>query len=244
MLHAKEFFSIKTFEHNALFEDHKYVWDTLKHLKKYINVFINRVSEHRKLQNVSILPGAALIGNGNIVIAEGAVVEAGACIIGPAVIGKNSVVRHGAYIREYTLIGENCVVGHASEIKHSIMLDGSQAPHFAYVGDSILGNNTNLGAGTKLSNISMLSLMNASQDNKTNVKVTIDGVEYDTGLIKLGAILGDGVQIGCNSVTNPGCLISKNTLIYPNMTVPKGFYPRDSIIKPDKSLKIIKKRIG
>jgi UDP-N-acetylglucosamine diphosphorylase / glucose-1-phosphate thymidylyltransferase / UDP-N-acetylgalactosamine diphosphorylase / glucosamine-1-phosphate N-acetyltransferase / galactosamine-1-phosphate N-acetyltransferase len=239
----EEFFSLQNFKHKALFEKNKYVWDALKSLKEYTDMCIAGLEGNQTIVcEEGVSPGAILIGSKNIILCEGCIVEDGACIIGPAIIGKGSIIRHGAYLRGYTLVGENCVIGHASEIKHSIMLDGSKAPHFSYVGDSILGNNTNLGAGTKLSNISMKNLENIPLAKKHSIKITVNGNQYDTGLVKLGAILGDDVQIGCNSVTNPGCLVSRRTLIYPNISLPKGYYPSNSIIKLEQSLQVVERQ--
>jgi len=159
------------------------------------------------------------------------VVEPGAYIAGPAWIGANCVIRHGAYLRGDVLIGDDCIVGHASEIKHSIMLAGSHAPHFNYIGDSILGAGANLGAGTKLSNLSVASVKDAVTGKRPTIHLSIEGEVFDTGLAKLGAILGDQVQTGCNSVLNPGVLIGPRTLVYANLSLPKGLYPGDSILK-------------
>ncbi|HOL48684.1 MAG TPA: glucose-1-phosphate thymidylyltransferase, partial [bacterium] len=117
---------------------------------------------------------------------------------------------------------DKCVVGHTTEIKSSVMLGESKAGHFAYIGDSILGK-VNLGAGTKLANLKL--------DNSI-VKIKIEDTNYDTGLKKFGAILGDGVETGCNSVTTPGTLLSKNVFVYPNTTV-RGYHKPDTIIKQD-----------
>ena len=119
------------------------------------------------------------------------------------------------------LIGNGCVVGHTTEVKTSIMLDGAKAGHFAYIGDSILGNDVNLGAGTKLANLKIVDV---------EMKLKIEGRTYETGLKKLGAILGDRVETGCNSVTSPGTLLGRASLIYPCVNVPGGFYPSRSVI--------------
>ena len=118
-------------------------------------------------------------------------------------------------------MGNRCVVGHATEVKHSILLDGAKAGHFAYIGDSILGNNANLGAGTKLANLKIVDV---------EMKLRVEGKVYKTGLRKLGAILGDNAETGCNSVTSPGTLLGKASLVYPCVNVPGGFYPERSII--------------
>jgi NDP-sugar pyrophosphorylase family protein len=136
-------------------------------------------------------------------------------------IGHHSEVRQGAYIRGNCLIGNGCVVGHTTEVKNAILLDGAKAGHFAYIGDSILCNNVNLGAGTKLANLKIIDV---------EMKIRVEGEVYKTGLRKLGAILGDHTETGCNSVTSPGTLLGKGSLVYPCVNVPGGFYPGRSII--------------
>lgn len=132
-------------------------------------------------------------------------------IEGPCFVGKNAEIRHAALLRRGSWICEGSVVGHASEIKNSILLPGSKAPHFNYVGDSILGNGVNLGAGTKLSNV---------RNDRGPVPITNKkGERFDSGLRKLGAIIGDGSQLGCNVVTNPGAIISPGAMISPNETI-------------------------
>jgi NDP-sugar pyrophosphorylase family protein len=216
MLTAGDFFDLSEFKHRDLFENEQaqYVWDPLRLLKDYLNNLI--VPEIRG----EVLPGAYLLGD-QIFIGEGTIVEPGAVIKGPAYIGARCQIRSGAYIRERVLAGDRCIIGHTTEIKNSIMLDGSQAGHFAYIGDSILGNGVNLGAGTKLANLKL---------DRTNVKIRIDGEWMDTGLHKLGAILGDLAQIGCNAVTNPGTLLGKRCIAYA-LTSPRGYYPPDSVIR-------------
>ena len=142
-------------------------------------------------------------------------------IKGPTIIGNNTEIRQGAYIRGDCLIGDRCVVGHTTEVKTSIMLNDAKAGHFAYVGDSILGNHVNLGAGTKLANLKIIDV---------EMKLRIEGEVYKTGLRKLGAILGDHVETGCNSVTSPGTLLGNGSLVYPCVNVPGAYYPKRSII--------------
>jgi NDP-sugar pyrophosphorylase family protein len=164
-------------------------------------------------------------------VAEGATVEPGAYIKGPAYIGPGAVVRHGAYIRENVILLADSILGHASEAKNSLFLPGSAAPHFGYVGDSILGHRVNLGAGTKLSNVTLVSAKDPDTGKRITLKLEVEGVEVDTGLGKFGAILGDDAQTGCNSVLNPGCLIGPGTLVYANLSLRKGYYPANSLLK-------------
>lgn len=177
--------------------------------------------EGKELKGASVLYEGSVIFNDRVFIGEGTVVEPGAFIRGPVIIGRNTEVRQGAYIRGNCLVGDRCVVGHATEMKNAVMLHDAKAGHFAYIGDSILGNNVNLGAGTKCANLKI---------TQSEVTVRAETRVYNTGLKKLGAILGDNVQTGCNSVTSPGVLLGKSSLVYPNVNVQGGYYPARSII--------------
>lgn len=161
-----------------------------------------------------IMAGAILIGK-KITIGQASLVEGGATIKEPAVIGNFTEIRQGAYMRGYCLIGDRCVVGHTTEVKHSVFLDDAKAGHFAYLGDSILGNHANLGAGTKCANLKFIS---------GTVSIVVEGKLQDTGMRKFGAILGDYTQTGCNSVTSPGTIIGKNGILMPNATAPAGYH--------------------
>ncbi len=224
MLRPSDFFELGSYAHRSLFDGVQYVWDALKNLNAYLE-------QHLQPVNLAEVHPTAVI-EGQVMIGEGTVIEPGVMIKGPVIIGKNCQIRQGAYIRENCLIGDHCVVGHTSELKGTIMLDHSQAPHFAYVGDSILGYKVNLGAGTKLSNFKI---------TRDHVHLTIDGVVYDTGLRKLGAILGDNVQLGCNCVTAPGTLVGRDTLVY-SLVSPRGYYPPNSVVKLRQEIEIVPKR--
>ena len=169
-----------------------------------------------------ILPGVHLFDD-RIIIGINTLVEPGALLKGPVVIGDNCEVRQGAYVRGNCLIGNGCVVGHTTEIKGSIMLDGSKAGHFAYIGDSILGKDVNLGAGTKLANLKMIP---------GSVMIKKDRKHYNTNRRKLGAIFGDGTETGCNSVTSPGTIMGPHSIVYPTVSVPGGYYPEKTICMP------------
>ncbi len=168
-----------------------------------------------------IMAGAILIGN-KIAIGRGALVEGGALIKSPTIIGDCTEVRQGAYIRGYCLTGKRCVVGHTTEVKHSIFLNDAKAGHFAYLGDSILGQNANLGAGTKFANLKFLG---------DNVSIRTENGLVDTGRRKFGAILGDRAQTGCNSVTNPGTIIGKDGILMPNTTAASGYHKPSKILR-------------
>ncbi len=223
MLAPSDFFDLDDYQHKALFRDSRveYVWDALKLLADYLDQLI--VPD---IQGV-VMDGAVLQGD-KIYIGPGAVVEPGAMIKSPAYIGARSEVRQGAYLRGNVLVGSHCVVGHTTEVKNAIFLDGAHAAHFAYVADSIVGNRVNLGAGTKLANLKL---------DHANVVVRAEGRSYDTGLRKFGAILGDGVQIGCNAVLNPGTLIGPGCSVYA-MALVRGYYPPRTLIKVIPALEV------
>jgi carbonic anhydrase/acetyltransferase-like protein (isoleucine patch superfamily) len=182
------------------------------------------------LEGAAVILRGAYLSDGTIAIGAGTVVEPGAMIKGPVIIGKNTEVRQGAYIRGECIIGNECVVGHTTEMKGSIMLNGAKAGHFAYIGDSILGNNVNLGAGTKLANLKVIP---------GNIVIIANKKRYNTGRRKLGAILGDETETGCNSVTSPGTLMGPHSIVYPCVCVPGGYYAKRTLVLPSKgSLRI------
>jgi NDP-sugar pyrophosphorylase family protein len=178
-------------------------------------------SEGQKVAGASVIDAGAFIYDENVQIGQGSIIESGALIKGPTIIGNHVEIRQGAYIRGNCIIGDNCVVGHATEMKNAIMLNGSKAAHFAYVGDSILGNDVNLGAGTRLANIYLIDI---------NIIILAENKRYRTDLKKLGAIIGDGTQTGCNCVCNPGTLVGRSSLIFPGVTVAAKVYPPGSKI--------------
>ncbi len=168
-----------------------------------------------------IMAGAVLLGT-KIAIGQGVLIETGAMIKSPAIIGDMSEIRQGAYLRGYCLAGKRCVLGHTTEIKHSILLNDAKAGHFAYLGDSILGNNVNLGAGTKLANLRFLP---------GNITVYLEGTHHNTSRRKLGAIMADGCQTGCNSVTSPGTLMARGAVLMPNATAKGGYHKERAILR-------------
>ena len=155
-------------------------------------------------------------------IAKSARVAESAYIGAPCIIGERSEVRHCAFIRGAALVGDDCVVGNSVELKNCILFDGVQVPHYNYVGDSILGYKAHMGAGSITSNV--------KSDKSLVVVKSRDGVRYETGLKKMGAALGDRVEVGCNSVLNPGVVVGKGTNIYPLSSV-RGVIPSESIFK-------------
>jgi NDP-sugar pyrophosphorylase family protein len=214
-----ELFDLATFEHRALFEGVENAWEALgDRLSAYID-------EHAQDRIEGEIEDGAFV-RGKVWLAEGAKIEAGAYVQGPAILGPGTVVRHAAYLRGYVLAGRDCILGHSTECKNAVFMDVASAGHFAYVGDSILGVRVNLGAGTKLANFRVFP---------GNVTVTNpEGGLIKTGMLKLGAILGDNVQIGCNSVAAPGTIVGAGSVIYSQASI-RGTIPRDTLVsyKPE-----------
>lgn len=262
LLNAETFFDLKNCTHGRLFPSGQRVWKALDRLRAYLEALLQgplplervvglvteplALLEGQVIRGIEprptgpkgrlraflkgeelkeaavILPGASLM-DARILLGPGSVVEPGALIRGPAVIGGGCEIRQGAYMRGNCLVGEGCVVGHTTEMKDSVMLDGAKAGHFAYIGDSILGKGVNLGAGTKLANLRMIP---------GNIVLRAGRERHDTGRRKLGAILGDHTETGCNSVLSPGTLMGPRSIVYPALAVPAGIYPLRATVAP------------
>ena len=169
------------------------------------------------------------IGN-DVWVAKNVSIHPNTVICGPAIISEGTELRPGAFIRGNVIIGKNCVIGNSCELKNSIIFDKVQVPHFNYIGDSILGYCSHTGAGAITSNV---------KSDRSLVKVSIDGERVDTGLKKFGAMIGDHVEIGCNSVLNPGTVIGRNSNVYPLSSV-RGTVPENSIFKSNDNI-VLKK---
>lgn len=193
-----------------LFEGKRYPFEVLPEIKDFI-------SELQKTLDKDEFN----ITDGNIYIHRSVKVYPTANIFGPCIIDENTEVRPGAFIRGNAIIGKNCVVGNSTEIKNVVIFDNVQVPHYNYVGDSVLGYKSHMGAGSITSNV---------KSDKTLVKVKTAEGEIETGLKKFGAVLGDFVEVGCNSVLNPGTVVGRNTNIYPLSSV-RGAVPENSIYK-------------
>ncbi len=193
-----------------LFEGKTYPWEVLPEIKDFI----------LKLGK-TLDPEEYEYKEGDIWIARSAEVAPAACINGPAIIGKNTEVRHCAFIRGNAIVGDGCVVGNSTELKNVVIFNCVQVPHYNYVGDSVLGYKSHMGAGSICSNV---------KSDKQLVVVKDKEEKVETGLKKFGAMLGDHVEVGCGSVLNPGTVIGKNTNIYPLSSV-RGCVPSDSIYK-------------
>ncbi|MDR1084009.1 MAG: glucose-1-phosphate thymidylyltransferase [Deltaproteobacteria bacterium] len=167
-----------------------------------------------------LMPGVTICDE-RVEIGPGVLVESGAMLKGPTILGADTQIRQGAYVRGGVFTGEYCLIGHATEVKNSLLLDRAKAGHFAYIGDSVLGRKVNLGAGTKLANLKL---------NDNPFRYRHQGELIEVAARKMGAVLGDGVVTGCNSVTNPGTLLGPNSRIMPNITAGGGYFPADSEI--------------
>ena len=186
----------------------EYPWEILPKIRTHVaNLIKEGIAGFREIK-----PGI-LVGD-NVKIAPTAT------IIPPAIIGDNTEIRPGAYLRGNVITGPDCVIGNSSELKNCVLLKHCQVPHYNYVGDSILGNNAHMGAGSICSNL---------KSDGRNIVIHADN-DLETGLRKIGGILGDGADIGCGSVINPGTIIGQNTRVYP-LTPLRGVYPPNSIVK-------------
>ncbi len=193
-----------------LLEQFTYPWQALAHIADFIKALGKTLSKEEYEQREE-----------HIWVARTAVVFPSAYIAGPAIIGPGTEVRHCAFIRGSALVGADCVVGNSTELKNAILFNGVQAPHYNYVGDSVLGYKAHMGAGSITSNV---------KADKSLVEVTLNGEKIPTGLKKFGAVLGDHAEIGCNSVLNPGSIIGKGAHIYP-VSMVRGVVPENHIYK-------------
>jgi NDP-sugar pyrophosphorylase family protein len=220
MFRTEDYLNLAEFPFPDLFDGCEHVWDALKRIAEVAKT-------HLKPIQLGTVIGTPFIGP-DVQIGKGTIIEHGAVIKGPSIIGENCEIRSSAYIRGNVMVGNGCVLGNASEFKNAVLFNDVQVPHFSYVGDSILGHKAHLGAGVILSNV---------KSAKGNVFVE----KVDTGLRKLGAILGDGVDIGCNCVLNPGSLVGRRSVLYPNVLW-RGVCAADSIVKLRQQHEIVSKR--
>ncbi len=202
-----------------IFDGVTYPWEVLPKIGEFIVKLGNMLSPERYEKKGE-----------NVWIAKSAKVFESACIIGPAIIDEEAEVRHCAFIRGNAIVGKGAVVGNSTELKNVILFNKVQVPHYNYVGDSILGYKAHMGAGSITSNV---------KSDKTLVVVRAGKESCETGLKKFGAMLGDNVEIGCNSVLNPGTVIGRQANVYPTSMV-RGFIPGKSIYK--KQGEIVQKR--
>lgn len=195
---------------------YEYPWLCLGDIKAFVTSLTEKMKndpEHMELE-----PG--------VVVHKSAKIAKSALISPPCYIGEGAEIRHCAFIRGSAYIGKGCTVGNSTEIKNAVLTERVEAPHFNYVGDSVLGKKSHLGAGAVTSNV---------KSDRTDVSIRIDSKEYPTGRYKVGAFLGDGAEIGCNTTLCPGTVIGKRTSVYPCSCVRGGIEP-DSIYKSKDSI--------
>lgn len=198
-----------------LFKETNYPWEVLPYIKDYIITLGNNLDK----DNYTEIEDHIWVGS-NVEI------DKLSTIIAPCIIDDNTIIRPGAYIRGNAIIGKNCVIGNSTEIKNAIIFDNCQLPHYNYIGDSILGYHVHLGAGVILSNL---------KNDGTNIDIKYKGKKVSTGMRKMGSVIGDSTEIGCNSVLYPGTIIGKNTNIYP-LTRVRGIINSNSIVKDENTV--------
>jgi len=224
MFAPAQFLSLEHTAHPKLFEDQNYVWNALKQIASYLQFRL-------KPAVLGELVGRPFVSS-NVFVGRGTIIEQGAVLKGPAWIGENCHIRSGCYVRENVVVGNGVVMGNSCEFKNSIIFDEAQVPHFNYVGDSILGFKTHLGAGVILSNVKL---------DHSEISVAAGESPIATGLTKFGAIVGDRTEIGCNAVINPGSVLGRDCLIYPNVNF-RGVLPEGSVVKIRQELQILERR--
>ena len=209
-LTVAKLFDLSQTQAETLLNRFQYPWEALPHIKEFILALGPSLpkDEYEEIKE-------------NVWAAKSAVIFPTAYLNGPVIIGKNTEVRHGAFIRGSALVGDSAVVGNSTELKNVILFNNVQVPHYNYVGDSILGYRSHMGAGSITSNV---------KSDKTLVTVKYQGEKITTGLKKFGAILGDCVEVGCNSVLNAGSVLGPDSNIYP-LSMVRGVVPPKSIYK-------------
>lgn len=209
-LEIKNLFDLNQTIAQDIFKGLIYPWEVLPKINAFIVELGNKLSldEYDKIGE-------------DVWIAKSAKVASTACINGACIICANAEVRHCAFIRGNAIVGEDAVVGNSTELKNVILFNKVQVPHYNYVGDSILGFKSHMGAGSITSNV---------KSDKTLVSINVNGQKIDTGLKKFGAMIGDNVEVGCNSVLNPGTIIGKNSNIYP-LSMVRGYIKERGIYK-------------
>lgn len=224
MLKIEDLFALEGWKWADLFDEIDYPWEVLSRIEDYLQ-------QHIQPGNKGQCIGQPFIAN-DVQIGAGSIIEHGAVIYGPTIIGEGCVVRAGSYIRGRVLVGDQVVIGNSSEIKNSVIMDRTAVAHFNYVGDSILGFDTHLGAGAILSNLKI--------PMSEIIIQTLDG-SFPTGLTKCGAFVGDGCEIGCNSVLNPGSVIGAGSTLYP-LTSFRGVLGPQTIVKTKQAQDIVIKQ--
>jgi len=244
------------FTHKHWFEGIETPWQPLDTLQQSVEDALGNVSGVREVQSLDGLTFAknetlprlnepacyverwveiespVLLKPLDIFLDEGTVLEPSAIIKGPALIGKNCEIRQGAYLRGNVVVGDHCIIGHNTEIKNSILMNHTEVGHFNYIGDSIIGSYVNLGAGSRLANLEFRTPADKRDALFPRILMEVEDKEIHTGRSKFGSILGDYTEVGCNAVLSPAVLLGKESWVYPNFTVPKGYYPPQSRLVP------------
>ena len=262
MIPIENFFThLNNFAHREMFEDIEWPWEPLKSLDQTIQSILKKNSS--RAESVDALKGTAVSDSSDwenakigksllvtqwieiktpvlikplgILIGKGTVLEPSAILKGAMIIGDDCEIRQGAYLRGNVIVGNRCVIGHATEIKNSVVMDHSEAGHFNYIGDSIIGSHVNMGAGSRLANLQFRTAEQKEGDVQLfpEIPACVEDKPIPSGLNKFGAILGDNVEVGCNAVVCPGTLVGKDNWIYPNSVLPREYYPPKSILSPN-----------
>ena len=213
----KNLYTLENTIAKPLLEKYTYPWEVLPN----ISDFIIELGKKLPKEEYDLI-------DENIWISKKAKITKSAYIKGPAIICEDAEIRHCAFIRGNAIVGKNTVVGNSTELKNCILFDNVQVPHYNYVGDSILGYKSHMGAGSIMSNVK-------SDKKLVIIKNKITGEQIETKIKKVGAMIGDYVEIGCGSILNPGTIIGKNTNIYPLSSV-RGVIPQNSIYKNEKNI--------
>jgi len=242
-----EFFpELGHFAHQSIFDGVERPWDALATLNDYL------LAQFPKKGSAVLPPGLKRMKGADdfllcttplvlkkdlvykplrIVIGAGTKIEPTALIKGPSIIGRNCDIRHGAYLRGGLLCGDTCTLGHTTEIKNSIIMNHSEMGHFNYIGDCVIGSYVNLGAGTKLANLKFRQAADKKAVAFPEIAFLLEGKKVKTGRSKLGAIIGDHCELGCNSVTSPAVLLGRECWVLPNLTVAAGYYKPKTFIR-------------
>lgn len=209
----KDLFATDDFDFAFFINRFEFPWEIVCNIKEFFaNFNVKNYNNYTEIEE-------------GIFVSKNVKIHKNATLIPPVIIGENTEVRTGAYIRGNVIIGKNCVVGNSTELKNCVLLNNVQVPHYNYVGDSVLGNHSHLGAGAICSNLKI--------DGKN---VVVHGKEnFNTNTRKFGAVLADNAEVGCNSVLNPGTIIGKNTIVYP-LTSLRGVYEENKIVKGSKNV--------
>jgi NDP-sugar pyrophosphorylase family protein len=247
-LKIEEFFpELGHFAHKGIFDGTAFPWEVLSKINGHITAFVEKSPDTALPPGLVRMDGPEamlycerpLVLDKNLVcrplgifIGAGTKIEPSALIKGPALIGNGCEIRQSAYLRGGVIAGEKCTLGHATEIKNSILMNHSEAGHFNYIGDCVIGSYVNLGAGTKLANLKFRSASAKKAGTFPEMKFVHEKEKVRTGISKFGSIIGDYCELGCNSVCSPASLLYPDCKVFPNFTVSSGIHAKGSFIRP------------